>query len=48
MTTMRDVPDVARQEVTIRARHPISLESISASKRASKRLTGAFYANLQS
>jgi hypothetical protein len=26
MTTMRDVPDVSRQEVAIRARHPVSLE----------------------
>jgi hypothetical protein len=27
VTTMRDVPDVARQEMTIRGRHPVSLES---------------------
>lgn len=27
VTTMRDVPDVASQEVTIRARHPVSLEA---------------------
>jgi hypothetical protein len=47
VTTMRDMPDVARHEVTIRARHPVSLESaFRDQKRASKRLTGAIYANL--
>jgi hypothetical protein len=46
MATMRDVPDVSRQEVAIRARHQVSLDvAFRPQKRASKRLTGAFYAN---
>jgi hypothetical protein len=48
MATMRDVPDVSRQEVAVRAWHPVSLEgTFRPQKRASKLLSGAFYANLK-
>jgi hypothetical protein len=44
---MSDVPNVTREEVTVRARHRIFLEgSFSRQKAASKLLNDAFYALL--